>query len=133
MRFLKQKIQEAKKRSKIIKYFSKKTFKKLLILNLLFFSFTSCLNLERFRHEKYSCNSSNFSEIIIRYAKKGKMAKINSNGNIREAEIKFISKEELIIQDDKSNIQINRKSGNITVTSKGIYRSMKCNVSVFKL
>ena len=61
------------------------------------------------------------------------MAKINSNGNIREAEIKFISKEELIIQDDKSNIQINRKSGNITVTSKGIYRSMKCSVSVFKL
>ena len=61
------------------------------------------------------------------------MAKINSNGNIREAEIKFISKEELIIQDDKSKIQINRKSGNITVTSKGIYRSMKCNVSVFKL
>ena len=44
-----------------------------LLLSVLAVILSGCINLERFRHEKYSCtnNRAGVDEVIIRRAKKG--------------------------------------------------------------
>ncbi len=107
-------------------------FYKIILLTIIL-SFSGCFNLERFRHEKYSCSSNDIREIIIRHAKKGKQVKINTSKNNRKALIEFISKDKIVLTDKKTKIHINRKNGKITLNTQNRYQILRCDVSVFKI
>ena len=60
-----------------------------LMLSVLAVMLSGCINLERFRHEKYSCtnNRAGVDEVIIRRAKKGAEVKIFSGGTEKQARL----------------------------------------------
>ena len=106
-------------------------------LLLLCFSLTllgSC-NLERFRHEKYSCNNQRLGiyDIIVRHAKKGSTAKIIGSVGEYDATITSVDSKSMMIEGGGISLQIDRRSGQTTAQKRNKYYSMECKVSVFTL
>ena len=106
----------------------------VLVISFSLSLFTGC-NLERFRHEKYSCNSSRLEvyDIIVRHAKKGGTAKITGSGGEREATITSIDSNFMMIEGSGISLQINRETGRVTAQKRNKYYSMQCELSVFTL
>ena len=92
-------------------------------------------NLERFRHEKYSCNNSRFNiyDIIVRHAKQGGTAQITSSSGERKATITSIDSNFMMIDGSGITLQIDRKTGRVTMQKRNKYYSMQCKLSVFTL
>ena len=108
--------------------------KALLLLGFSLTLFNGC-NLERFRHEKYSCNSSRLEvyDIIVRHAKKGGTAKITSSSGEREATITSIDSNVMMVEGSGISLQIDRKTGRVTAQKGNKYYSMHYKLSVFTL
>ena len=105
-----------------------------LVLGLGLALLSSC-NLERFRHEKYTCNHPRLDiyDIIVRHAKTGSEVKITGSKSDRTAVITSASDRLLIIEADGLSLQVNRKSGQVTAQKRNKYYSLKCTQSVFTL
>ncbi len=84
-----------------------------VIAGIILTSLSGC-QLERFRHEKYSCQNSNLdiAEIVIRNAKKGKEVKIFG---------------------DDGTLKLNRKTGALSIPRRNRYTRTSCKLSVFTL
>ena len=106
-----------------------------LLLSVLAVILSGCINLERFRHEKYSCtnNRAGVDEVIIRRAKKGAEVKIFSGGTEKAGQITSITDDTATISYAQVGLTVNRKSGAITVANKNRYYRLNCTVSVFTL
>ena len=97
-------------------------------------SLSGC-QLERFRHEKYSCQNSNLdiAEIIIRNAKKGKEVKIFGYDGERAGIIENISSQLAIIRTENGTLRLNRKTGALSIQRRNRYTRTSCKLSVFTL
>jgi len=106
----------------------------MLVIAFSLTVFNGC-NLERFRHEKYSCNNPRLEvyDIIVRHAKKGGTAKITSSSGEREATITSIDSKFMMIKGSDISLQIDRKTGRVTAQKRNKYYSMHCKLSVFTL
>ncbi|MBL81570.1 MAG: hypothetical protein CMM80_03340 [Rhodospirillaceae bacterium] len=106
----------------------------MLLIGFSLTFFSGC-NLERFRHEKYSCNNSRLevNDIIVRHAKKGGTARITSSSGEREATITSVDSNFLMIEDSGISLQIDRKTGQVAAQKRNKYFSMNCKLSVFTL
>ena len=106
---------------------------------LLILSFSVALmggcNLERFRHEKYSCNNQRLDiyDIVVRHAKKGSTAKIIGSIGEYNGTITSVNSKSMMIEGGGISLQIDRRSGRTTAQKKNKYYSMECKVSVFTL
>ena len=91
--------------------------------------------LERFRHEKYSCQNSNLdiAEIVIRNAKKGKEVKIFGYDGERIGIIESISSQLAIIRTVDGTLKLNRKTGALSIQRRNRYTRTSCKLSVFTL
>ena len=90
---------------------------------------------ERFRHEKYECNSSAFgiSEIIFNDTGVGDTAKIIGYGNEKEVEILSSSKSAITTKMDDISIRIDRDTGTVRVKRGSHYAVLACSKSVFTM
>jgi hypothetical protein len=91
--------------------------------------------LERFRHEKYTCQNSNLNiaEIVIRSAKKGKEVKIFGYNGDRVGTIEEISSQLAVIRTPEGTLKLNRKTGSLSVQVRNRYTRTNCKLSVFTL
>ena len=111
--------------------------KRLAHLSLLFIyvvGLTACPT-ERFRHEKYECNSGTFgiSEIIFNDTSVGDMAKIIGYGHEKEVEILSSSKSSITTKMDDTHIEIERDTGAVRVKRGNRYAVLACSKSVFTM
>ena len=90
---------------------------------------------ERFRHEKYECNSSAFgiAEIILNDTGVGDMAKIISYGHEKEVKILSSSKSSITTKMDDTRIEIERDTGTVRVKRGNRYAVLACSKSVFTM
>ena len=111
-----------------------KNAKALLFLGFSLALLGSC-NLERFRHEKYSCNNQRLDiyDIIVRHAKKGSTAKIIGSTGEYDATIISVNSKSMMIEGGEISLKIDRNSGRTTAQKRNKYYSMECKVSVFTL
>ena len=105
------------------------------LLGAVILTSLSACQLERFRHEKYSCQNSqlNIAEIIIRSAKKGKKVKIFGYDGERTGIIEEISSQIALIRTSDGTLKLNRKTGALSVQLQNRYSRANCKVSVFTL
>lgn len=105
-----------------------------LVASIILTSLSSC-QLERFRHEKYSCQNSNLdiADIVIRNAKKGKEVKIFGYDGERAGIIENISSELAIIRTENGTLKLNRKTGTLSIQRRNRYTRISCKLSVFTL
>jgi len=105
------------------------------LLGAVILTCLSACQLERFRHEKYSCQNSqlNIAEIIIRSAKKGKEVKIFGYDGERTGIIEEISSQIALIRTSDGTLKLNRKTGALSVQLQNRYSRANCKVSVFTL
>ena len=105
------------------------------LLGTVILTSLSACQLERFRHEKYSCQNSqlNIAEIIIRSAKKGKEVKIFGYDGDRTGIIEEISSQIALIRTSDGTLKLNRKTGALSVQLQNRYSHATCKVSVFTL
>ena len=90
---------------------------------------------ERFRHEKYQCNSSAFgiAEIILNDTDIGDQATIIGYRTDRKAKIRSSSKESITMATNELKIDIDRDTGTVTVKRKNRIVVLACSKSVFKM
>ena len=90
---------------------------------------------ERFRHEKYECNSGAFgiSEIILNDTNVGDMAKIIGYGHKKEVKILSSSKSSITTKIDDIHIEIERDTGTVRVKRGNRYTVLACSKSVFTM
>ena len=105
-----------------------------VMAGIILTSLSGC-QLERFRHEKYSCQNSNLdiAEIVIRNAKKGKEVKIFGYDGERTGIIENISSQLAIIQTEDGTLKLNRKTGALSIQRRNRYTHTSCKLSVFTL
>ena len=98
------------------------------------FCLTACPT-ERFRHEKYECNSSavGISEIIVNDTGVGDLAKIIGYGIEKNAEILSSSKSAITTQIEDIRIKIDRETGTVRVKRGKHYTVLACSKSVFTM
>ncbi len=106
----------------------------LSLLVICGLSLTACPT-ERFRHEKYKCNSGAFgiSEIIFNDTGVGDMAKIIGYGTEKNVEILSSSKSAITTQMEDISIKIDRDSGTVRVKRGKHYAVLACSKSVFTM
>ena len=94
----------------------------------------SCLP-ERFRHEKYDCSASlpNINTIILNKAKTGDYAKIISHSSDLTANISQIDDKSATLKYKNIEMNINRKTGTITMFQGNKYRKVACKKTVFTM
>ena len=111
-----------------------KQVKTLLLLSFSLALLGGC-NLERFRHEKYSCNNQRLDiyDIIVRHAKKGSSAKIIGSMNEYDATITSVNSKSMMIEGGGISFQVDRRTGRTIAQKRNKYYSMECKVSVFTL
>ena len=90
---------------------------------------------ERFRHEKYECNSGAFgiAEIILNDTNVGDMAKIIGYGREKEVKILSSSKSVITTKMDDTSIKIDRDTGTVRVKRGKHYAVLACSKSVFTM
>ena len=111
--------------------------KRLVNLTLLVaigLGLTACPT-ERFRHEKYKCNSGavGIAEIIINDTGVGDMAKIIGHGYEQEVRILSSSKSAITTKMDDASIKIDRNTGTLRVKRGKHYAILPCSKSVFTM
>ena len=90
---------------------------------------------ERFRHEKYKCDSGAFgiAEIIVNDTSIGDMAKIVGYGHEKEVKILSSSKSFITTKMDDISIKIDRDKGRVRVKRGKHYAVLACSKSVFTM
>ena len=90
---------------------------------------------ERFRHEKYECNSGAFgiSEIIFNDTGVGDMAKIIGYDSEKNVEILSSSKSAITTQMEDVKLRIDRDTGTVRVKRGKHYAVIACSKSVFTM
>ena len=90
---------------------------------------------ERFRHEKYKCNSGalGIAEIIVNDTSVGDMVKIIGYGREQEAKILSSSKTFITTQMDDTSIKIERNTGKVQVQRGNHFGVLTCSKSVFTM
>ena len=90
---------------------------------------------ERFRHEKYECNSSSFgiAEIILNDTGVGDVAKIIGYGHEKEVKILSSSKSSITTKIDATHVEIERDTGTVRVKRGNRYAVLACSKSVFTM
>ena len=106
----------------------------LIVLAICGACLTAC-PAERFRHEKYECNSGAFdiAEIVLNDTGVGDMAKIIGYGNEKEVKILSSSKALITTKMDGTRIEIERNSGTVRVKRGNRYAVLACSKSVFTM
>jgi len=104
------------------------------LLMLCVASLTACPT-ERFRHEKYKCNSGAFgiAEIILNDTSVGDEATIIGYGNEKKAEIVKSSAASISMKTDDIKITIKRETGEVTLVRGNRYVILNCSKSVFTM
>ncbi|MFL2844742.1 MAG: hypothetical protein ACJ0BO_00605 [Candidatus Puniceispirillaceae bacterium] len=94
----------------------------------------SCLP-ERFRHEKYDCSGSQQAiyTIIINKAKTGNYAKVVTSTSETEANITEIDKQTAWVTHKNMRMEINRKTGTLTMIQGTKYRKIVCKKTIFTM
>ena len=89
--------------------------KTLLLLGFSLALLGGC-NLERFRHEKYSCNNQRLDiyDIIVRHAKKGSTVQIIGSRGEYDATITSVNSKIMVIEGGGISLRIDRRSGQTT-------------------
>jgi len=105
-----------------------------ILLVMCIVGVTACPT-ERFRHEKYSCNSGAFgiAEIILNDTGVGDMAKIVGFGHEYEVMILSSSKSSITTKMDDIQIKIERDTGTVRVKRGNRYAVLTCSKSVFTM
>ena len=105
-----------------------------ILLIIYVVSLTACPT-ERFRHERYKCNSSNFgiAEIILNDTGVGDMAKIIGYGNEKEVKILSSSKSSITSKMDDIHIEIERETGIVRIKRGNRYAVLACSKSIFRM
>ena len=105
-----------------------------ILLVMCIVGLTACPT-ERFRHEKYSCNSGAFgiAEIILNDTGVGDMAKIIGYGHEKEVMILSSSKSSITTKMDDIQIKIERDTGTVRVKRGNRYAVLTCSKSVFTM
>jgi uncharacterized protein with PhoU and TrkA domain len=105
-----------------------------ILLVMCIVGVTACPT-ERFRHEKYSCNSGAFgiAEIILNDTGVGDMAKIVGYGHENEVMILSSSKSSITTKMDDIQIKIERDTGTVRVKRGNRYAVLTCSKSVFTM
>ena len=107
---------------------------RLILLAACGAGLTACPT-ERFRHEKYKCNSGSFNiaEIIINDTGVGDMLTII--GYDREKEVTILSSSKSIITTkmDDTAININRDTGTVRIKRGNHYAVLACSKTVFTM
>ena len=105
-----------------------------LMAGIILTSLSGC-QLERFRHEKYSCQNSNLdiAEIVIRNAKKGKEVKIFGYDGDRTGIIEKISSQIAVIRTEDGTLKLNRKTGALSIQRRNLYTRTSCKLTIFTL
>ena len=90
---------------------------------------------ERFRHEKYECNSGVFgiSEIILNDTDVGDRAKVIGYGHEKDVEILSSSKSAITTRMDDISIKTDRDTGTVSVKRGNHYVVLACSKSVFTM
>ena len=106
----------------------------VILLAICGVGLTACPT-ERFRHEKYECNSSGFgiAEIILNDTGVGDMAKIIGYGNEKEFKILASSKSSITVNMNDTSIEIERDTGTVRVKRGNRYAVLACSKSVFTM
>ena len=105
-----------------------------ILLVMCIVGLTACPT-ERFRHEKYNCNSSAFGigEIILNDTGVGDMAKIIGYGHEKQVMILSSSKSSITTKMDDIQIKIERDTGTVRVKRGNRYAVLTCSKSVFTM
>jgi len=106
----------------------------LAILASITIGLSGCLS-ERFRHERYICDSgiSGISEVIINETKIGDDLKIMKNNREYFATIQKSNKNEIYAENKESKFQINRSNGLIKLLHGKDYLVINCNKTIFTM
>jgi hypothetical protein len=90
---------------------------------------------ERFRHEKYVCNSVSFDleSIIVNDTDIGGEVKIIGYGNDRTAIIKAISDDQIELDADHMTLTLDRNDGSVRVVRGNRYARLACKRSIFTM
>ena len=106
----------------------------LSLLIICCFGLTACPT-ERFRHEKYECNSGTFgiAEIILNKTGVGDTAKIIGYGHEKEAKILSSNKSSITTKMEDTHIEIKRDTGTVRVRRGNRYAVLACSKSVFTM
>lgn len=98
-------------------------------------SLSACIDLERFRHEKYTCSSYglDIAEIIIRNAKVGETVTISGFERNREGVIISISDETAVIGTGPLKLFIDRIKGSVSALYGNRYSYMRCTQTIFTI
>ena len=90
---------------------------------------------ERFRHEKYKCNSGAFgiAEIIVNDTGVGDMAKIIGYGYERKVKILTSNKSLITAKMDDIRVKIDRDTGKVQLKRDNQYVVLACSKSVFTM
>ena len=101
----------------------------------LCFSLSACIDLERFRHEKYTCSSYrlDIAEIVIRNAKAGETVTIFGFERNRDGLIISISDTTAIIETGQLKLFVDRIKGSVSALRGNRYRNLKCRQTIFTL
>ena len=114
----------------IVKNFLHKCF---FILIVLFFH--SCDNFKRFGQEKYTCTQNKLSiyQIDIIKTNSIKKAYMITNGAEIPLEINTFNKEEILLSSRGFNININKRTNEITVSDENNIHFLKCKNETFNM
>ena len=106
-----------------------------VILLLAFVLSLSACPTERFRHEKYQCNSSatGIAELILNDTNVGDKVKVIDYLGEKTAKIISSSKDLIILNLKESEIKIERKTGTVKVKKGNRYIILSCSKSVFTM
>ncbi len=90
---------------------------------------------ERFRHEKYVCNSVGFDleSIIVNDTDIGGEVKIIGYGNDRTAIIKAISDDQIELDANHMTLKLDRNDGSVRVVRGNRYARLACKRSIFTM
>ena len=104
----------------------------------IWFAIAFCLAAcpaERFRHEKYVCNSVSFDleSIIVNDTGIGGEVKIIGHGNDRIAIIKAISDDHIKIEASRMALELDRNNGSVTIIRGNRYTRLACKRSIFTM
>ena len=90
---------------------------------------------ERFRHEKYKCNSGafNIAEIIVNDTSVGDTISIIGYDREKKGTILSSSKSIITTKMDDTGININRDTGTVRVKRGNHYAALACSKSVFTM
>ena len=88
---------------------------------------------ERFRHEKYVCESISFDleSIIVNNTDIGGEVKIIGYGNDRTAIIKAISDNHIKIEASRMKLELDRNDGSVRISRGTRFARLACKRSIF--